>query len=411
MFVQRMINWVTSWGGPLGTASGQQVTIPIEPILDQIKLVSPDAALQISSVYACVELLAQTLSTLPLFVYRERADGGREPDKTGRLWYLLHERPNAWMTPCEFISAMVVNRMLRGNAYVLIERDSDGLPIALIPLSADQMEVSIIEGGEVYTYYQDGKISAIAPENIIHWKGLGNGFMGLSKLEYMRASTNEAISAQSNANSLFGKGSKPSGVLQTDSKLNEDQVKALMRRFQTNMTSSGGGLIIVDRGLKYTQMSLSPADAQLLQTRQFTVEEICRWFGVPGVLVGSNAQTTWGSGIQQIIEGFHKFTIGPLCKQLEQAFERRLLSVNDTDLTIEFKLDGFLRTSPEARAQYYSTMSQNGVMSRNEIRKLENLPPVDGGDELTAQSNLVPLKKLGEVKNGSSPDNGEVVRQ
>lgn len=406
-----MINWVTSWGGPLGTASGQQVTIPIEPILDQIKLVSPDAALQISSVYACVELLAQTLSTLPLFVYRERADGGREPDKTGRLWYLLHERPNAWMTPCEFISAMVVNRMLRGNAYVLIERDSDGLPIALIPLSADQMEVSIIEGGEVYTYYQDGKISAIAPENIIHWKGLGNGFMGLSKLEYMRASTNEAISAQSNANSLFGKGSKPSGVLQTDSKLNEDQVKALMRRFQTNMTSSGGGLIIVDRGLKYTQMSLSPADAQLLQTRQFTVEEICRWFGVPGVLVGSNAQTTWGSGIQQIIEGFHKFTIGPLCKQLEQAFERSLLSVNDTDLTIEFKLDGFLRTSPEARAQYYSTMSQNGVMSRNEIRKLENLPPVDGGDELTAQSNLVPLKKLGEVKNGSSPDNGEVVRQ
>ena len=147
-----MINWVTSWGGPLGTASGQQVTIPIEPILDQTKLVSPDAALQISSVYACVELLAQTLSTLPLFVYRERADGGREPDKTGRLWYLLHERPNAWMTPCEFISAMVVNRMLRGNAYVLIERDSDGLPIALIPLSADQMEVSIIEGGEVYTY-------------------------------------------------------------------------------------------------------------------------------------------------------------------------------------------------------------------------------------------------------------------
>ena len=159
MFVQRMINWVTSWGGPLGTASGQQVTIPIEPILDQTKLVLPDAALQISSVYACVELLAQTLSTLPLFVYRERADGGREPDKTGRLWYLLHERPNAWMTPCEFISAMVVNRMLRGNAYVLIERDSDGLPIALIPLSADQMEVSIIEGGEVYTYYQDGKIS------------------------------------------------------------------------------------------------------------------------------------------------------------------------------------------------------------------------------------------------------------
>lgn len=408
MFVRRLVSWVTGWGGPLGTASGQQLGLPLAPIIDQTKLTPPDAALQISAVFACVEILAQTISTLPLYVYRDKG-GVRVPDKMSRLWLLLHESPNRWMTPSEFLSAMVVNRMLRGNAYALIERDSAGEPIALAPLSPDQMEVSVVEGGEVYVYYQDGDITALAPENVIHWKGLGNGFLGLSKLDFMRATTNEAIRAQDNANSLYGKGSKPTGVLQTDSKLSAEQVTALMTRFQTSMTSSGGGLIIADRGLKYSQMSLSPADAQLLETRRFTIEEICRWFGVPGVLVGTTGQTTWGSGIEQIVSGFHKFTIGPLCKQLEQVLERRLK--NYEPITIEFKMDGLLRTDPASRANFYSTMSQNGAMTRNEIRRLENLPPVEGGDELTAQSNLVPLRKLGAVEPASSPINGEPVRQ
>lgn len=408
MFVRRLVSWVTGWGGPLGTASGQQLGLPLAPIIDQTKLTPPDAALQISAVFACVEILAQTISTLPLYVYRDKG-GVRVPDKMSRLWLLLHESPNRWMTPSEFLSAMVVNRMLRGNAYALIERDSAGEPIALVPLSPDQMEVSVVEGGDVYVYYQDGDITALAPENVIHWKGLGNGFLGLSKLDFMRATTNEAIRAQDNANSLYGKGSKPTGVLQTDSKLSAEQVAALMTRFQTNMTSSGGGLIIADRGLKYSQMSLSPADAQLLETRRFTIEEICRWFGVPGVLVGTTGQTTWGSGIEQIVSGFHKFTIGPLCKQLEQVLERRLK--NYEPITIEFKMDGLLRTDPASRAAFYSTMSQNGAMTRNEIRRLENLPPVEGGDELTAQSNLVPLRKLGAVEPASSPINGEPVRQ
>lgn len=408
MFVRRLVSWVTGWGGPLGTASGQQLGLPLAPIIDQTKLTLPDAALQISAVFACVEILAQTISTLPLYVYRDKG-GVRVPDKMSRLWLLLHESPNRWMTPSEFLSAMVVNRMLRGNAYALIERDSAGEPIALVPLSPDQMEVSVVEGGEVYVYYQDGDITALAPENVIHWKGLGNGFLGLSKLDFMRATTNEAIRAQDNANSLYGKGSKPTGVLQTDSKLSAEQVAALMTRFQTSMTSSGGGLIIADRGLKYSQMSLSPADAQLLETRRFTIEEICRWFGVPGVLVGTTGQTTWGSGIEQIVSGFHKFTIGPLCKQLEQVLERRLK--NYEPITIEFKMDGLLRTDPASRAAFYSTMSQNGAMTRNEIRRLENLPPVEGGDELTAQSNLVPLRKLGAVEPASSPINGEPVRQ
>lgn len=395
MFVKRLINWVTGYGGSLGTASGQQVPLPSETIIDDAKAVTADGALQLSAVFACVELLAQTISTLPLYVYRDDPNGGRHPDKESRLWYLLHERPNAWMTPCEFISAMVVNRMLRGNAYAHIVRDVDGDPIALIPLSADQMEVSVINGGEVYTYYQDGVISAIAPENIIHWKGLGNGFMGLSKLEYMRVSTTEAVRAQDNATKLFGKGSKPSGIIQTDQRLDDEQIRGIRRRFASMASSSdGSGVYIVDRGLHYSQVSLTPADAQLLESRKFSVEEICRWFGVPGVLVNTTGQTTWGSGIEQITTGFHKFTIAPLCRQLEQAIARRLVTTDETDVTIEFKLDGFLRSTPAERASFYSNMCTNGLMTRNEIRALENLPPIEGGEDLTVSSGLITIDQL-----------------
>lgn len=396
MFVKRLINWVTGWGGSLGTASGQQVPLPNEAIIDDTQNINTDGALQLGAVFACVELLAQTISTLPLYVYRDDPGGGRHPDKGSRLWYLLHERPNAWMTPCEFISTMVVNRMLRGNAYAHIVRDSDGDPIALVPLSADQMEVAVADGGEVYTYYQDGKSIRLSPDDVIHWKGLGNGFMGLSKLEYMRVSTTEAVRAQDNATKLFGKGSKPSGIIQTDQKLDDAQVRGIRQRFASMASSgSGAGIYIVDRGLHYSQLSLTPADAQLLESRKFSVEEICRWFGVPGVLVNTTGQTTWGSGIEQITTGFHKFTIAPLCKQLEQAIARRLVGVNDTDVTVEFKLDGFLRSTPAERAAFYSTMSQNGAMTRNEIRALENLPPMAGGDVLTVQSNLMPIDKIG----------------
>ena len=411
MFVRRLINWVASWGGALGTASGQQVPMPTSPIISETRNVPPDAALQISAVFACVELLAQTISTLPLHVYRDDLEGTRVQDKSSRLWYLLHDHPNAWMTPCEFLSAMVVNRLLRGNAYAQIARDETGEPVALIPLSADQMEVAVVEGGEVYTYYQDGKISVIAPENVIHWKGLGNGYVGLSKLEYMRASTSEAVDAQDNATKLYGKQSKPSGILWTDSALDDKQILALKKRFSGMSSSTSSGLYIVDRGLKYTQMSLSPADAQLLETRKFTVEEICRWFGVPGVLVGTSGQTTWGSGIEQIVEGFHKFTVAPLCKQFEQALARRLVPAQDASTIIEFKHEGFLRSTPEKRADYYSRMAQNGAMTRNEIRRLENLPPVEGGDSLTVQSNLVPVDKLGQISPTASPSDGTPVRQ
>lgn len=396
MFLQRLINWVSSWGGPLGTASGQQIPLPTSPIIDNTKPVPADAALQISTVYACVELLSSTISSLPVCVYRRLPSGGREPFRASPLWFLLHDRPNKWMTPADFISTMCMNRLLRGNAYAQIVWGAGDEPVALIPLAADQMETSVVAGGMVFVYTQDGVRTILAPESVIHWKGLGNGYIGLAKLAFMRSSMNESIHAQENANNLFGKGSKPTGVLQTDSRLNPEQMAMLIQRFGEQMSNPTGGLLIADRGLKYAQLSLNPADAQLLETRRFSVEEICRWFGVPAVIVGSSGQSTWGSGIEQLVDGFHKFTINPLLTQLEQAFSKRLIPTGDEETEIEFKTDAFLRGSSESRAKYYTTMVEGGLMTRNEAREQENLPPEKGCDVLTTMSNYVPVDQLGK---------------
>ena len=412
MIVKRLINWVSGWGGPLGFASGLQIAIPTEPIFSDLKDVEASKALQISTIFACTELLANTMSTFPIFLYKGTKDRGRQPDRESEVFTLLHDKPNEWMTPAEFVSSMVINRLLKGNAYALIQRNASGHPIALIPLPSEQVEFTVMGDRETYIYYQDGRINVYSGENVIHWKGVGNGYIGLSKLNFMRATANEAVNAQSNATKFFGSNSKPTGVLCTDQKLDEKQFKEVLKRFSGMARGDGSGLFLVDRGFKYSTMSLSPQDAQLLETRKYNVEEICRWFGVPPVLIGASGVTTWGSGIAEIVSGFHKFTLAPLCTQFQQALMRRLIPLEERgEYTIELKIDALLRSNPQERAQYYSQMAQNGMITGNEVRGLENLPPQDGGDELTAQSNLVPLNKLGETKPSSSPADGSLVRQ
>ena len=164
--------------------------------------------------------------------------------------------------------------------------------------------------------------------------------------------------------------------------------------------------------MKYQQLSISPEDQQLLETRQFTVEEIARWFGVPSVLINQSNVTAWGSGIEQLVEGFYKLTIRPLLVSVEQAITKRVLTAGQrATLTVEFSLDGLLRSNLKDRAEIYAKLVQNGLKTRNECRQLENDPPVPGGDELTAQTNLAPLKMLGTMQGAGNAGTKEPVAQ
>lgn len=164
--------------------------------------------------------------------------------------------------------------------------------------------------------------------------------------------------------------------------------------------------------MTYSQLSLSPEDQQLLETRQFTVEEIARWFGVPSVLINQSNVSAWGSGIEQLIEGFYKLTIRPLLVAIEQAVTKRVLtSAQRATHTVEFAFEGLLRSSLKDRADIYAKLVQNGLKTRNECRQLENDPPIAGGDELTAQTNLAPLNRLGKIQGAGNAGASEPVAQ
>ena len=389
-------------GRALADASGKQRTEPTISLVEGTRPVAIDSALQISAVWACVSVIVNTISTLPLLVYRNQADGLRAVDRDSHLWALLHDSPNARMTSSEFWAAMLMNLCLRLNAYARLDRDERGEVIAMWPMAADQVEVEVIDGEIMYLYRVDNTLTVLAADSVLHIKGMGNGTLGLSRLEYMRATTSEVGNSAAAANRLFASNGKPTGVLMVDNVLNTEQREAVKRNFSDMATGNTSRLFVLEANMKYQQLSLAPEDMELLKTRQFGVEEIARWFGVPPVMIGHSNVTTWGSGVEQIIEGFYKFTIRPMLVSIEQALKKRVLtSAQRAARTVEFNFEGLLRVNIKDRAEVYSKLLQNGVFTRNEARQLENMPPIPGGDKITVQSNLVELQNLANPKQGA----------
>jgi len=391
------------WGGiskALASVFGKQSTGLSVSLVDDLPGITVDKALQLSAVWACVERIAKTIASLPLFVYDERGNGLRELSRGSSLWALLHDSPNSRMTPFEFWVAMIINLLLRGNAYARIDRSENGEAYSLHPMPADQVDVSVLDDGSVVYQYRIGSdVAILAEQNVLHLKEMGNGITGLARLDFMRATTVEAGYAQATASKLFVNGGKPSGVLMIDRVLKPDQRDAIKRNF--NAMSEGGTsrLFVLEADMKYQQITLNPEQLQLLETRQFGVEEIARWFGVPAVLINHANVTTWGSGIEQIVEGFVKFTIAPALVSFQQAIRKRVMtSAQRASQTVEFSLDALLRSNLKDRMAIYAAAVQNGIYTRAEVRQLENMPPLDGSDQLTAQTNLAPLDKIGHAE-------------
>lgn len=399
------------WGGVMSDQSGQQLETPSSLVAAPM---SPDIALQISTVYACARLLAGTVSSLPLMVFKEDSRGNRKVDRGSRLWTILHDQPNAVMTASDFWQAMILQWALRGNAYAQIMRDSVGDVISLWPLSSDQMTVFSDKqtGRLVYQYVRDSETYDLTPDQVLHIKDIGTGILGFSKLEFMGSSVQEAMATQKYTMQNAQNFGRPSGILTVDHVLDRKKGQAdAVGRALGSFKSESGKLIVLEADMKFQQVALTPEQSQLLESRKYGVEEICRWFGVPPVLIGASGATTWGSGIAEIVSGFHKFTLNPLLKSIEQALESRILRSEERgSVVIEFNLDAFFRGDLQSRYAAYATAVQNGFKTRNEVRALENDPPIDGGDTPTAQTNLAPLDKLGEVASSNAPQTpvGEV---
>ena len=386
------------FGRALGENTGLQTPVPSIALVSDSQNLSTDAALQISAVWACIELRANTIAGLPFFAYETRG-GEKTLARNTRLYEILHESPNSRMTPFEFWRVMMMNHDLRGNAYARIDRNSKGEAIALWPMPTDQVEVKVLDDGAmVYVYTLGSDVTVYGESSVLHLKNLGNGTVGLSKLEFMRATTDESQKAQSAAAKVFGSGGKPTGVLTIDKVLKPEQRQAILNSFAGMAEGNAARLFVLEAAMNYKQLSMTPEDQQLLESRVFGVEEVCRWYGTPPVMVGNNGVTAWGSGIAELVQGWHTLHLRPVVISIEQAVRKRVMTpAQRQTMSAEFSLDALLRGNPMQRAEMYAKGAQNGWITRAEIRQLEGWPAMAGTDVLTAQSNLVPLGMLGQT--------------
>lgn len=371
-------------------------------------VVTPDLALQISTVWACVRLISQTIATLPLFLYRRDANDRRDVARDLDLFTMLHSAPNPDSTAVVFWEAIVSALLLRGVA-VVEKRRYAGRVVALKFLAPDRVSRQKIEGVKRWRYREDdGTWRTLDPRDLMVIPGFtADGEDGLSVIQYAANVFGNAIAANRSSSKMLSNGMRATGFVSTDmilSKENRDKFRDNLREF--NATGSEiGGTMLLEGGMKYTPSSLKPEDMQLLQTRTFNVSEICRWFGVPPHMVGhTEGATSWGSGLEQQTIGFVKFCLIPWIRRIEQAINQSLIEVDDrAKLYAEFELGGLMRGDSAARANLYSSGSQNGWMTRREIRGYENLPAHEGDDVLTVQSNLVPLDQLGAAPPAAPP--------
>ncbi|UJC34600.1 phage portal protein [Pseudomonas aeruginosa] len=382
------------WQEWFGTsASGKNVTV--------------DKALQLSTVWACVRLLSESVSTLPLKLYRRLPDGSREQAKDHPLFRLLCRTPNAEMTPQRFMLMVVASICLRGNAFV--EKKMVGTRVvALVPLLPQYMRVKREDSGRLkYTYTENGVERVIPEKNLMHIRGFGlDGVCGMLPVTMGREIFGSAMSAEEAAAKVFAQGMQASGILSGDTTLTPKQREDLRASLTAFMGSQNAGKIMVaEAGLKYQGITMNPEAAQMLESRSFNVEDMCRWFRVPPFMVGHmDKQSSWASSVEAQNLHFLTNSLRPLLVNIEQEITRCLIGEADADeFFAEFAVEGLLRADSTARAAWYNTALQNGWMSRNEVRRLENLPPIEGGDVFTVQSALVPLEQLGATAGGVSP--------
>lgn len=376
----------------LGTTSGETVTF--------------DTAMQLDAVWACVRLIGNSIRTLPCLVYK---DDGVTIDKDSTLYDLLHDMPNLDHTASEFWGMVALCLCLDGNFFAEKKMSGDRL-VALEPLHPLAVDVKrddrnnrYYEVTERVTKSGRGGKRRINENRMFHVRGelLPGCDRGLSPIGMERNIIGNALAGEKTAGKMFKNGLMSSLLISSDQILKADQrrdIAATLTQFAG--AEKAGGVTVLEAGFKPYPMSINPRDAQMLETRQYSVEQICRIFGVPPVMIGhaANGTTTWGSGIEQLILQFVKTCLNPLLVSIEGAVRRDLLTAQERKKTrVKFSIEGLLRGDSAARADFLSKMVQAGIYHVDEARAYENKAPTDGGSHSIVNGTMTRLDKLGEA--------------
>ena len=384
------------------------------------KTVTERSAMQMTAVYSCVRILAEAVAGLPLHLYKYTDGGGKEKALDHPLYRLLHDEPNPEMSSFVFRETLMTHLLLWGNAYAQVIRNGKGEVIALYPLMPNKMSVDRDENGRLYYTYYRGSDEAIKnkdfavtlqPSDVLHIPGLGfDGLVGYSPIAMAKNAIGMAIACEEYGAKFFANGAAPGGVLEHPGTIKDPQ--RVRESWQSTFGGSGNAnkIAVLEEGMKYTPIGISPEQAQFLETRKFQINEIARIFRVPPHMVGDLEKSSFSNIEQQSLE-FVKYTLDPWVIRWEQSIMRALLSPEEkTQYFVKFNVEGLLRGDYQSRMNGYAIGRQNGWMSANDIRELENLdriPAEEGGDLYLINGNMLPLKDAGAFANTESNDDGK----
>ena len=375
------------------------------------KMVSPRTAMQMTTVYACVRVIAETVASLPLHVFRSVELGSEKAVDHG-LYRLLHDEPNSEMTSFQFREAAMTHLLLWGNSYSQIIRNGRGQVVGLYPLLPERMTVDRNERGRLsYIYCKDGTDFLLKAEDVLHIPGLGfDGIVGNSPIAMERNAIGLGIAAEEFGSKFFSNGANPSGVLSHPGTIKD--TAGLRQSWMDTYGGSGnaGKIAVLEENMKFERISIPNNEAQFLESRKFQVNEICRIYRVPPHMVGDLEHATF-SNIEHESINFGVYTIRPWLVRIEQAMNRALIAEREKgDVFVQFNLDGLMRGSYRERMQGYAIGRQNGWLSANDIRSLENqnlLTDDEGGNAYLVNGNMVPIRAIppgGSVSGNTQSD-------
>ena len=368
------------------------------------KAVTERTAMQMTAVYSCVRILAEAVAGLPLSLYHYLPDGGKEKSFDHPLYRLLHDEPNPEMSSFVFRETLMTHLLLWGNAYAQIIRNGKGEVVALYPLMPNKMTVDRDQNGQLYYSYNRSSDEAptmkestviLKPSDVLHIPGLGfDGLVGYSPIAMAKNAIGLAIATEEYGAKFFANGAAPGGVLEHPGTIKDPQRVRDAWQSQFGGSANSGKVAVLEEGMKYTPIGISPEQAQFLETRKFQINEIARIFRVPPHMVGDLEKSSFSNIEQQSLE-FVKYTLDPWVIRWEQSIMRRLLTEDEKkQYFVKFNLEGLLRGDYQSRMTGYATARQNGWMSANDIRELENLdliPAEQGGDLYLINGNMLPL--------------------
>ena len=378
------------------------------------KAVTERSAMQMTAVYSCVRILSEAVAGLPLHLYRYTPDGSKIKAVDHPLYLLLHDEPNPEMSSFVFRETLMTHLLLWGNAYAQIIRNGKGEVVALYPLMPNRMSVDRDAHGQLYYTYtrasdeaktMSGTTVLLPPSDVLHIPGLGfDGLVGYSPIAMAKNAIGLAIATEEYGAKFFANGAAPSGVLEHPGTIKDPSRVREAWMSQFGGSANSGKVAVLEEGMKYTPISISPEQAQFLETRKFQINEIARIFRIPPHMVGDLEKSSFSNIEQQSLE-FVKYTLDPWVIRWEQSIQRALLRPEEKKhYFAKFNVEGLLRGDYQSRMNGYAVARQNGWMSANDIRELENLdriPAEAGGDLYLVNGNMLPMQRAGAFAFGT----------